>query len=199
MFLGKVLCWTRGRGDRTAAYYSIGPGGMEAPMAQVGQAEVATRRQPRPGRAPRVTRRRDDARSRGSGRQTTPMLRRSVDGPALMRAVRAAVANLEAHVDEVDALNVFPVPDGDTGSNMLATMRAALAEAERLPADRRDLASVAEALSRGALTGARGNSGVILSQIIRGMTYGADGGAARTASSWPGGCAAGRRSRTGRC
>jgi uncharacterized protein len=104
-----------------------------------------------------------------------PMLRRSVDGPTVMRAVRSAIANLEAHVEEVDALNVFPVPDGDTGSNMLATMRAALAEAERLPLDRRDLQSVADALSRGALTGARGNSGVILSQIIRGMTDGADG------------------------
>ncbi len=103
------------------------------------------------------------------------MTRLFVDGPTVIRAVAAAVQNLEAHVDEVDALNVFPVPDGDTGSNMLATMRAALAEAERLPDDRRDLDSVAEALSRGALTGARGNSGVILSQIIRGMTYGADG------------------------
>ena len=103
------------------------------------------------------------------------MTRLFVDGPTVIRAVAAAVANLEAHVEEVDALNVFPVPDGDTGSNMLATMRAALAEAERLPEDGRDLDSVAEALSRGALTGARGNSGVILSQIIRGMTYGADG------------------------
>jgi DAK2 domain fusion protein YloV len=103
------------------------------------------------------------------------MTRLYVDGPTVIRAVSAAVANLEAHVDEVDALNVFPVPDGDTGSNMLATMRAALAEAERLPQEQRDLDSVAEALSRGALTGARGNSGVILSQIIRGMTYGADG------------------------
>ncbi len=103
------------------------------------------------------------------------MTRLFVDGPTVIRAVAAAVENLEAHVEEVDALNVFPVPDGDTGSNMLATMRAALAEAERLPEDRRSLDSVAEALSRGALTGARGNSGVILSQIIRGMTYGADG------------------------
>jgi hypothetical protein len=103
------------------------------------------------------------------------MTRLYVDGPTVMRAVAAAVANLEAHVEEVDALNVFPVPDGDTGSNMLATMRSALAEAERLPQDRRDLDSVAEALSRGALKGARGNSGVILSQIIRGMTQGADG------------------------
>ena len=66
------------------------------------------------------------------------MTRLFVDGPTVIRAVAAAVQNLEAHVDEVDALNVFPVPDGDTGSNMLATMRAALAEAERLPEDRRD-------------------------------------------------------------
>jgi dihydroxyacetone kinase-like predicted kinase len=104
-----------------------------------------------------------------------PVTRLSVDGPTLIRAVQAATRNLERHVDEVDALNVFPVPDGDTGSNMLATMRAALAAAEALPQDRQDLHSVAEALSRGALTGARGNSGVILSQIIRGMTSGADG------------------------
>jgi DAK2 domain fusion protein YloV len=103
------------------------------------------------------------------------MTRLYVDGPTLLRAVRAATRNLERHVDEVDSLNVFPVPDGDTGSNMLATMKAALAEAETLPQDRRDLDSVAEALSRGALAGARGNSGVILSQIIRGMTHGADG------------------------
>ena len=103
------------------------------------------------------------------------MTRLYVDGPTLIRAVRAAIRNLERHVDEVDSLNVFPVPDGDTGSNMLATMKAALAEAEQLPDDQRDLDSVAEALSRGALTGARGNSGVILSQIIRGMTHGADG------------------------
>ncbi len=103
------------------------------------------------------------------------MTRLYVDGPMLIRAVHAATRNLERHVDEVDSLNVFPVPDGDTGSNMLATMKAALAEAEALPEDRRDLDSVADALSQGALTGARGNSGVILSQIIRGMTHGADG------------------------
>jgi DAK2 domain fusion protein YloV len=91
-----------------------------------------------------------------------------------MRAVAAAVANLERHVDEVDSLNVFPVPDGDTGSNMLATMKAAIAEAERVPESGRELYDVADALSRGALVGARGNSGVILSQIIRGMTDGVD-------------------------
>ena len=95
------------------------------------------------------------------------MARRSCDGSGLLDAFRAAVANLEAHVDEINGLNVYPVPDGDTGSNMAATVRAALVEAERVadqPAER-----VAQAISFGALMGARGNSGVITSQIFRGM------------------------------
>ena len=96
------------------------------------------------------------------------MARRSCDGAGLLEAFRAAVANLEAHVDEINGLNVFPVPDGDTGTNMVATVRAALEEAERVagePADR-----IAQAISFGALMGARGNSGVITSQIFRGMS-----------------------------
>ncbi|MBI3748878.1 MAG: DAK2 domain-containing protein, partial [Chloroflexi bacterium] len=91
------------------------------------------------------------------------MARRACDGPGLLEAFRAAVANLEVHVDEINALNVYPVPDGDTGSNMLATVRAALDEAELVadrPADR-----LGAAISFGALMGARGNSGVITSQI----------------------------------
>jgi hypothetical protein len=101
------------------------------------------------------------------------MGRRSCDGDGLLAAFRAAVTNLEAHVDEVNSLNVFPVPDGDTGSNMLATVRAALEEVESLsgqPADR-----VAAAMSFGALMGARGNSGVITSQILRGLSDGLAG------------------------
>ena len=95
------------------------------------------------------------------------MARRACDGNGLLDAFRAAVSNLEAHVDEINSLNVYPVPDGDTGSNMLATVRAALDEAEAVagqPADR-----VAAAISFGALMGARGNSGVITSQVFRGM------------------------------
>lgn len=95
------------------------------------------------------------------------MPRRACDGPGLLEAFRAAVANLEAHVEEINALNVYPVPDGDTGSNMLATVRAALEEADLVagqPADR-----IGAAISFGALMGARGNSGVITSQIFRGM------------------------------
>ncbi len=98
------------------------------------------------------------------------MTRRSCDGAGLLAAFRSAVANLETHVDEINALNVFPVPDGDTGSNMVATVRVALEEAEGAagqPADR-----IAAAISFGALMGARGNSGVITSQIVNGMARG---------------------------
>jgi DAK2 domain fusion protein YloV len=95
------------------------------------------------------------------------MARRACDGNGLLEAFRAAVANLEAHVEEINGLNVYPVPDGDTGSNMFATVKAALDEAEAVagqPAER-----IAAAISFGALMGARGNSGVITSQIFRGM------------------------------
>jgi fatty acid kinase len=101
------------------------------------------------------------------------MARRSCDGNGLLNAFRAAVVNLENHVDEINGLNVFPVPDGDTGTNMVATVKAALEEAEGVagePADR-----VASAISFGALMGARGNSGVITSQIFRGMSEGLAG------------------------
>jgi len=101
------------------------------------------------------------------------MVRRAGDGDGLLRAFRAAVGNLEAHVDELNALNVYPVPDGDTGSNMFATVKAALEEAEGSagqPAER-----IAAAISFGALMGARGNSGVITSQIFRGMAEGLGG------------------------
>jgi uncharacterized protein len=102
------------------------------------------------------------------------MARRSCDGAGLLGAFRAAAAALEDAVDEVNALNVFPVPDGDTGSNMMATVRAALAEAEALgpsvSAER-----VAAAAAFGALMGARGNSGVITSQILRGLAEGLAG------------------------
>ncbi len=93
---------------------------------------------------------------------------RACDGAGFLAAFRSAVANLEAHVDEVNALNVFPVPDGDTGTNMLATVRAALDEADRAGPDA-DAAAVAHAASFGALMGARGNSGVISSQILAGI------------------------------
>jgi DAK2 domain fusion protein YloV len=93
--------------------------------------------------------------------------RRSCDGDGLLAALRAAVENLERHMDEINDLNVFPVPDGDTGSNMVATVRVALAEAEAAAGG--TAAEIAIAIKRGALHGARGNSGVITSQIFGGM------------------------------
>jgi DAK2 domain fusion protein YloV len=82
---------------------------------------------------------------------------------------------LERHIDDVNALNVFPVPDGDTGTNMHLTVQAALKEMERLPSDALTVAAVAHAAAHGALMGARGNSGVILSQILRGFARRIDG------------------------
>jgi DAK2 domain fusion protein YloV len=79
----------------------------------------------------------------------------------------AATAWLGRHVESVNAINVFPVPDGDTGTNMFLTLRATLEEAYR--ADGEGVGAVLESMSRGALMGARGNSGVILSQILRGL------------------------------
>jgi hypothetical protein len=96
------------------------------------------------------------------------VVRLACDGIGLLEAVRAAVANLEAHVDEINALNVFPVPDGDTGSNMAATCREMLAYVR----DETSVEVIAERLREGALFGARGNSGVILSQVVRGMAEG---------------------------
>ena len=93
--------------------------------------------------------------------------RQSWDGDELLAAFAAGVANLEAHVDEINSLNVFPVPDGDTGSNMVATVTVALGEGQR--STDRSADRVAAAISLGALMGARGNSGVILSQILNGM------------------------------
>jgi len=82
--------------------------------------------------------------------------------------VHAAAEALKSRRDEVNRLNVFPVPDGDTGTNMSLTMDAVIAEIDRLP-DGSGLAEVCHAVTHGSLMGARGNSGVILSQILRGL------------------------------
>jgi len=96
-----------------------------------------------------------------------------VDGEDLRRALWAAGQWLKNHAAVVNALNVFPVPDGDTGTNMSLTMTAALAEVETV-ADK-SASAVAHAVAHGALMGARGNSGVILSQIFRGFAHNLDG------------------------
>ncbi|MGC2653950.1 MAG: DAK2 domain-containing protein, partial [Mycobacterium sp.] len=93
---------------------------------------------------------------------------RLLDACALRDWAHTAVSDLIAHIDEINRLNVFPVADSDTGTNMLFTMRSALAEAD-VETGEGDVARVAAALSAGALNGARGNSGVILSQILRGI------------------------------
>ena len=92
---------------------------------------------------------------------------KSISGQDLREMFNAATGWLEKSSAEIDALNVFPVPDGDTGTNMLLTMRSTMEEAYRAPD--RSAAAVAEAMAKGALMGARGNSGVILSQILRGL------------------------------
>lgn len=87
-------------------------------------------------------------------------------GQQLAGAFRHASTWLDVHRDEVNALNVFPVPDGDTGTNMAMTMHAATND---LPDGPTSVATIAKLVTRGALLGARGNSGVILSQIFRGF------------------------------
>lgn len=93
---------------------------------------------------------------------------RRLDAATLRDWAHTAVGDLITHTDEINQLNVFPVADSDTGTNMLFTMRSALAEANTEAASG-EVARVAAALSSGALHGARGNSGVILSQILRGL------------------------------
>ena len=91
----------------------------------------------------------------------------SIGGQELREMFAAATGWLEKSSADIDALNVFPEPDGDTGTNMLLTMRSTIEEAYRAPD--RSAAAVARAMAKGALMGARGNSGVILSQILRGL------------------------------
>ncbi|MCW2607186.1 MAG: hypothetical protein JWO60_1879, partial [Frankiales bacterium] len=89
-----------------------------------------------------------------------------LDAAGLRRWCAAALQSLRAAREEIDALNVYPVPDGDTGTNLLLTVQSV---AEALAAAPEDLASTTAAVTRGALLGARGNSGVILSQLLRGF------------------------------
>ncbi|MDQ3578060.1 MAG: DAK2 domain-containing protein, partial [Actinomycetota bacterium] len=93
-----------------------------------------------------------------------------LDASEVRRWAAACVRSLDAHRTAIDRINVFPVADGDTGSNLLHTHRSALDALLRAPsADRSDAGKAFEVLARGALTGARGNSGVIVSQLLRGM------------------------------
>lgn len=95
------------------------------------------------------------------------------DGRGLKRLIRAGLAWLERHQAAINALNVYPVPDGDTGTNMLLTMQSAYQEIQDSPEEEVDV--IAQKVAHGALMGARGNSGVILSQIFRGFARSLEG------------------------
>ncbi len=97
----------------------------------------------------------------------------SINGNDLVRCVKAGCIRLEHNREQVDLLNVFPVPDGDTGTNMYLTLLSAVKEGEKHSSE--PLGKVAKAVSMGSLMGARGNSGVILSQIFRGIARVLDG------------------------
>ncbi len=94
---------------------------------------------------------------------------RSIDAARLTDLFLAGAANLEAGKEWINELNVFPVPDGDTGTNMTLTIKSAVAEVENLDENARSMRDVCKAISSGSLRGARGNSGVILSQLLRGF------------------------------
>jgi len=96
----------------------------------------------------------------------------SVDGNALRQGVEAAYTWLRTNHEVVNNLNVFPVPDGDTGTNMMLTMQAAWDEIQAQ--EDGSLGTIAKAVAHGALMGARGNSGVILSQLWRGFARAVD-------------------------
>jgi len=102
----------------------------------------------------------------GSTRLTT-------DGQTFKRLVKAGLVWLQHHQTAINTLNVYPVPDGDTGTNMVLTMQSAWAEIQDSP--ERNVGQIARQMAHGALMGARGNSGVILSQIWRGFARSLDG------------------------
>ena len=93
---------------------------------------------------------------------------KTINTEMLRKMFLAGAANLEAKKEFINELNVFPVPDGDTGTNMTLTIMSAAKEVQALESP--DMVSMAKAISSGSLRGARGNSGVILSQLLRGFT-----------------------------
>ena len=94
-------------------------------------------------------------------------MRKTINGQMLKSMVLSAAKYLDINRAQVDALNVFPVPDGDTGTNMSLTLQSAAKELANVRSNK--TVDVTESVSKGALRGARGNSGVILSQILRGI------------------------------
>lgn len=93
-----------------------------------------------------------------------------IDGKGLRKILSGVYFNLDNHKQELNSLNVFPVPDGDTGTNMSLTLKSAYNNLKSIDSD--DLGEIIKAFSNGSLMGARGNSGVITSQILRGISQG---------------------------
>jgi len=106
----------------------------------------------------------------------------TMTGQEMRDMLAAAAAWLEKSASDIDALNVFPVPDGDCGTNMLLTLRSAVEESARVSGD--SAGEMAAAVAKGALMGARGNSGVISSQIWRGVAMVFEDKEAVTAADW---------------
>src|ERR1700688_962145 len=96
-----------------------------------------------------------------------------VDGPLFKRALLGSLSWLAANHEEANRLNVFPVPDGDTGTNMLLTLQSAVEDIK--DSNAAEVSKIAKLASHGSLMGARGNSGVILSQIFRGFARAVEG------------------------
>ena len=101
------------------------------------------------------------------------MILKKLNGEQFNELLTNGALNLKANYEEVDSLNVFPVPDGDTGTNMLRTISGGVAALNGF--DAKDLSEVGKTVSKGMLMSARGNSGVILSQIFRGICKGFEG------------------------
>ncbi len=97
----------------------------------------------------------------------------TINGALFQRMLESGANNLTNKFPEIDALNVFPVPDGDTGTNMSLTFNAGVKDAKSCTSS--DVSEIAKVLSKGLLMGARGNSGVITSQIFRGLAQGLEG------------------------
>lgn len=104
--------------------------------------------------------------------ETTGVPRSQINGQDLKKYFQAGLTWLKTNQQIVNSLNVFPVPDGDTGTNMFLTLKTAYAEIEGESST--NAGSVAKKFAHGALMGARGNSGVILSQILRGFARALD-------------------------
>jgi uncharacterized protein len=100
-------------------------------------------------------------------------MKHSIDGNLFRSLLESGANNLSNHFEEIDALNVFPVPDGDTGTNMNMTFTSGVADCLKTKSDH--VGDLAKILSKGLLMGARGNSGVILSQIFRGFAQAVEG------------------------